>query len=152
MHSLNIAQVRALAIAINGSPQRLLRFREFQKGDNIRPRKIVQDIRIRQNSTYLILRRAYQLRHYVDIQVEEYLENLKIQKIKLDESEQQSVLLIGNILNAFYKCTLIVLRTTNAGIHLGFRVFNYIFNYLETLKDIMTGSTYLYKSTILKAY
>ncbi len=38
------------------------------------------------------------------------------------------------MLNFFYKCTLIISRTTNIDIYLKFRIFNTIFNYLEYLK------------------
>jgi len=38
------------------------------------------------------------------------------------------------MLNSFYKCILIVLRTTNINIYLRFRIFDAIFNYLEHLK------------------
>ncbi len=44
------------------------------------------------------------------------------------------ILLINNILNSFYKCTLIVLQTINTNIYLKFRIFDAIFNYLEYLK------------------
>ena len=43
-------------------------------------------------------------------------------------------MLINNILNSFYKCTLIVLQTINIKIYLKFRIFNAIFNYLKYLK------------------
>jgi len=39
------------------------------------------------------------------------------------------------MLNSFYECTLIVLRTTNINIHLKFRIFDAMFNYLEHLKE-----------------
>jgi len=38
------------------------------------------------------------------------------------------------MLNFFYECILIVLRTTNINIYLKFRIFDAIFNYLEYLK------------------
>jgi predicted nucleic acid-binding protein len=38
------------------------------------------------------------------------------------------------MLNFFYECTLIVLRTTNIDIYLRFQIFDAIFNYFEYLK------------------
>ncbi len=38
------------------------------------------------------------------------------------------------MLNFFYECILVVLRTTNTNIYLKFRIFDAIFNYLEHLK------------------
>ncbi len=39
------------------------------------------------------------------------------------------------MLNFFYECILIVSRTINTNIHLRFRIFDAIFNYLEHLKE-----------------
>ncbi len=39
------------------------------------------------------------------------------------------------MLNSFYECTLKISRTTNTSIHLKFRIFDVIFNYLEHLKE-----------------
>ena len=41
------------------------------------------------------------------------------------------------MLNFFYKCTLIISRTTNIDIYLKFRIFDAIFNYLEYLEKII---------------
>ncbi len=38
------------------------------------------------------------------------------------------------MLNSFYECTLIVSRTINIDIHLRFRIFDAMFNYLEHLE------------------
>ena len=60
-------QVRILTIAIRSSAQRKLSFKELQQEQGVRPRQPVQDIQIRWNSTYLMLRRAYQLREFIDL-------------------------------------------------------------------------------------
>jgi len=59
--------------------------------------------------------------------------------------------LFNNILNFFYKYTLIVSRTTNTSIYLRFRVFNIVFNYLNYIKKIITNYSYSSKKIILKA-
>jgi len=59
-------------------------------------------------------------------------------------------LLVNNILNFFYKYTLIVSRTININIYLEFRVFNTIFNYLKHLKKIIKINIYFLKDIVLK--
>jgi len=58
--------------------------------------------------------------------------------------------LFNNILNSFYKCTLIVSRTTNANIYLRFRIFDAIFNYLNYLKKIIINYDCSLKEIIIK--
>ncbi len=59
-------------------------------------------------------------------------------------------MLINNILNSFYECTLIVSRTINTSIYLKFRVFNAIFNYLKHLKKIIKVNNYSLIEIIIK--
>jgi len=59
--------------------------------------------------------------------------------------------LLNNILNLFYKCTLIVFRTTNIDIYLKFRVFDTIFNYFNYLKKTITNYSCFLREIILKA-
>jgi len=59
-------------------------------------------------------------------------------------------LLVNNILNSFYKCTLIVSRTININIYLEFRIFDAIFNYLEHLKKIIRVNIYFLINIVLK--
>ena len=59
--------------------------------------------------------------------------------------------MLNNILNSFYKCTLIVFRTTNVNIYLKFRVFDAIFNYFNYLKKTITNYNYFLREIILKA-
>jgi len=59
-------------------------------------------------------------------------------------------LLINNILNSFYKCTLIISQTINIDIDLEFRVFDIIFNYFKYLKKIIRINIYFLKNIVLK--
>jgi len=59
-------------------------------------------------------------------------------------------LLGNNILNSFYKCTLIVSRTININVYLEFRVFNAIFNYFEYFKKIIEVNNYFLIDIIIK--
>jgi len=58
--------------------------------------------------------------------------------------------LLNNILNSFYKCTLIVSRTTNVNIYLRFRVFNIVFNYLNYIEKTITNYSCSLREIILK--
>ncbi len=59
-------------------------------------------------------------------------------------------MLINNILNSFYKYTLIVLQTINIDIYLEFRVFSIIFNYLKYLEKIIRINIYFLKDIVFK--
>jgi len=59
-------------------------------------------------------------------------------------------LFINNILNFFYKYTLIVSQTINTNIYLKFQVFDAIFNYFKYLKKIIRINIYFSKNIVLK--
>jgi len=59
-------------------------------------------------------------------------------------------LLINNILNFFYKYTLIILQTININIYLEFRIFDTIFNYLKYLKKIIIINIYFSTNIVIK--
>ncbi len=114
-------------ITVNDFSQWLIHFRAFQEQNDKRFRKLIQDICIHWNSTYLMLCQAYQLCEFVDLWTEKYCEDFKITKIKFNESEWFMILLVDNLLNLFYECTLVISWTTNANIHLKFQIFNALF-------------------------
>ncbi len=62
------------------------------------------------------------------------------------------ILLVDNLLNFFYECTLVVSRTTNADIHLKFRIFNALFNHLEQIEKNIRRSTCSLSAVIVKTY
>ncbi len=97
-----------------------------------------------------MLRQAYQLREFVDLWTEKYCEDFKIAKIKLDESEWFMILLVDNLLNFFYECTLVVSWTINADIHLRFRIFDALFNHLEQIEKNIRRSTCSLSAVIVK--
>jgi len=59
-------------------------------------------------------------------------------------------LLVNNIVNFFYKYTLIVLRTINTNIYLEFRILNAIFIYLKYLKKIIRINIYSSTNIVIK--
>ncbi len=60
------------------------------------------------------------------------------------------ILLVNNLLNFFYECTLVVSRTTNADIHLRFRIFDALFNHLEQIEKNIRRSTCSLSAVIVK--
>ncbi len=60
------------------------------------------------------------------------------------------ILLVDNLLNFFYKCTLIVLWTTNADIYLKFQIFNALFNHLKQIEKNIRRSTCSSSAVIVK--
>jgi len=59
--------------------------------------------------------------------------------------------LLNNILNSFYKCTLIVSRITNIDIYFEFLIFDAIFNYLNYLKKTIIDYDCSLREIIIKA-
>ncbi len=142
-------QIRAITIAINSFSQWKLRFLKLQA---TRSWKLIQDIHIRWNFIYLMLWCAYQLRDTINTWVEKFLINAKIQAIWLKKNEWSLVLLINNMLNSFYKLTLIVFKIINVNIHLKFQMFNTFFNHLNVIKMIVRDNACTSQALILQAY
>ncbi len=51
----------------------------------------------------------------------------------------------------FYKLILIVFRTTNIDMHLTFRLFNALFNYLDAIERIICDNACFSKTLVIKA-
>ncbi len=141
-------QIRAFTIVINSSSQRKLRFLKLQV---TRSWKLIQDIYIHWNSIYLMLQRAYQLRDTINIWVEKFLIDAKIQAIWLKKNEWSLVLLVDNMLYSFYELTLIIFRIINVDIHLEFRMFDALFNHLNVIEMIVRDNACTLQALILWA-
>ncbi len=141
-------QIRTLTIVINSSSQRKLCFLKLQV---IRSWKLIQDICICWNSIYLMLRRAYQLRDMIDIWIEKFLTDAKIQAIWLKKNEWSLVLLVDNMLNSFYELTLIISRIINVDIHLKFWMFDALFNHLNVIETIVRDNACTSQALVLRA-
>ncbi len=141
-------QIRALTIVINSFSQEKLCFLKLQV---TRFQKLIQDICIRWNSIYLMFQHAYQLRNMINIWIEKFLTDAKIQAIWLKKNEWSLVLLIDNMLNSFYKLTLIIFRIINVDIHLEFQMFDALFNHLNVIKMIVRNNACTLQALILWA-
>ncbi len=62
------------------------------------------------------------------------------------------ILLVDNLLNLFYECTLVVSWTINADIHLKFRIFDALFNHLKQIEKNIRRSTCSSSAVIVKTY
>ncbi len=62
------------------------------------------------------------------------------------------ILLVDNLLNFFYECTLVMSQTMNADIHLRFWIFNALFNHFEQIEKNIRRSTCLLSAVIVKTY
>ena len=54
------------------------------------------------------------------------------------------------MLCSFYKLILIVSRTINVNIHLKFRLFNALFNYLDAIEKIICDNACFSKTLVIK--
>jgi len=55
------------------------------------------------------------------------------------------------MLNSFYELILIVSRITNVNIHLRFRLFNALFNYLNIVEKVIRNNVCSFKALVIKA-
>ena len=99
-----------------------------------------------------MLRRAYQLRNYIDIWITIHFQNKKIEVARIQHNKWQYVLLIRALFDKFYKIILIVSRTLNSSVHLRFRIFDVMFNYLQEIENIFQKSCYRYRNFVFAAY
>ncbi len=139
-------QIRAITIAINSSFQWKLCFLKLQA---TRSWKLIQDICIHWNFIYLILQCAYQLRDIINTWIEKFLIDVKIQAIWLKKNKWSLVLFIDNMLNSFYKLTLIIFRIINVDIHLEFWMFDVLFNHLNVIEMIVHDNVYTSQVLVL---
>ncbi len=98
-----------------------------------------------------MLRRAYQLHDMINIWVEKFLTDAKIQAIQLKKNEWLLVLLVDNMLNSFYELTLIVSRIINVDIHLEFWMFDALFNHLNVIETIVRDNACTSQTLVLQA-
>ncbi len=87
----------------------------------------------------------------INIWVEKFLTDAKIQAIWLKKNEWSLVLFIDNMLNSFYKLTLIVSRIINVNIYLEFQMFNALFNHLNVIEMIVCNNACISQALVLWA-
>ncbi len=83
--------------------------------------------------------------------VEKFLIDAKIQAIQLKKNEWSLVLLVNNMLNSFYKLTLIISKIINVNIHLEFWMFDTLFNHLNVIEMIVRNNACTLQALVLQA-
>ena len=108
-----------------------------------------QNVKIRWNSLYFMLRRVYQFRRFVDQWINENRNDVKIVKIRLIENEWKLILFFENMLKTFYEITLIVFQITNVNVQIEFIVFNVLYDYFDFIVELMRLNQFSNKTLFL---
>ncbi len=87
----------------------------------------------------------------INIWIEKFLIDAKIQAIQLKKNKWSLVLLVDNMLNSFYELTLIVSRIINVNIYLEFRMFNALFNHLNVIEMIVCNNACTSQALVFQA-
>jgi hypothetical protein len=120
-----LTKARTLAIYINASSQRKDAFTNLQ--NRATPLALIQDVKTRWNSTYLMLQRAKRLRSTLDI----YCLAHKVDKMKLNSEEWRQIDYLLCLTKPFFKYTTSLSKTKDVTIHWVFKLYNELFRHLE---------------------
>ena len=97
-----------------------------------------------------MLRRAYQLREFIDLWIIKYFRNEKIEIARIQHNEWQYMLLMKTWFDKFYETILIVSRTSNSSVHLEFRIFDVMFDHIQEIENIFQENCYFYRDFVFK--
>lgn len=123
-------KARDLAIFINASPQRKEKFKDLQKEIRNPQLVLIQDVRTRWNSTYLMLERARRLRSELD----KYCRLYEIDHMILNSDEWRQIDYLLCLTKPFYIYTTALSKTKDVTIHNVFSLYNELFKHLEVSK------------------
>ena len=123
-------KARDLAIFINASPQRKEKFKDLQKTTRNPQLVLIQDVRTRWNSTYLMLERARRLQSELD----KYCRLYKIDHIMLNSDEWRQINYLLYLIKPFYIYTTALSKTKDMTIHNIFSLYNELFKHLKVSK------------------
>ncbi|KAF7174239.1 hypothetical protein CNMCM6106_008367 [Aspergillus hiratsukae] len=133
------------AVFINASPQRREAFLGLQAED---PKLVpIQDVRTRWNSTFLMLRRAKRLSSIFNL----YCDQHGHPQFKIDKEEWRQIDYLLCITQPFYKFTTGLSKTKNVTIHNVFRVYNRLFDHLDTSICTLQRKRVSWKQVMLHA-
>ena len=127
MSTANLNKIRAIAIAIGSSPQRLERFKELQAP--ARPLLLIQDVRTRWNSTFDMLFRAWILRSKIGTWIRQNPDK-RFEPLKITSQEWTLVQNLLRVLKPFKEWTESISQTKGATIHKGWFLLNLIAGHL----------------------
>jgi hypothetical protein len=118
-------KVRRLAIFINASPKRRENFLKLQT--NQPALVLMQDVRTRWNSTYLMLRRAKRLQSDIN----QYCETYGVTQFMINSEEWRQIDYLLCLTKPFFDFTSVLTKTKDITIHGVFRIYNLLFEHLE---------------------
>ncbi|OQD94157.1 hypothetical protein PENVUL_c153G05266, partial [Penicillium vulpinum] len=122
-----LQRIRALAVYIRASPQRRDSFLALQPDGKRNKLMLIQDVKTRWNSTYLMLRRAKKLQRYIIQFCAQYNE----QDFALDDDQWRQIDYLLCLTKQFYDCTVALSKTREVTSHLVFAVYNLLFEHIE---------------------
>ena len=88
----------------------------------------IQDIRIRWNSTFLMLNRAKKLQPFYD----QYCTDHQYLYFKLDLEEWRQVEYLLLLIKPFFDFTMMLLKTKDITVYNIYSIYNKLFSYLDT--------------------
>ncbi|KAJ5215577.1 uncharacterized protein N7498_002009 [Penicillium cinerascens] len=122
---LTLNKVRRLAVWVNRSPQRREQFLELQPKE---PRLVLmQDVKTRWNSTFLMLQRAKKLQTICD----KYCTECGLSDLVLTHNEWKQIDYLLSITQPFFNFTSVLSKTKDVTIHIVFSIYNQLFDHLE---------------------
>lgn len=145
--SHTLKKIRALAVYIRASPQRRDSFIQLQtKGQPPGPGiMLVQDVKTRWNSTYLMLRRAKRLRSFIM----QYCDQFNEQAFGLNDDQWRQIDYLLCLTKPFFDCTNAISKTRDVTSHLVFEVYNLLFDHIEQSKRQLRPKRVVWKQQML---
>lgn len=143
--SNTFAKIRALAIAVNSSPQQLSAFKAIQDPDDRAfrdPQKLssirvglIQDVKTRWGSAYNMLERAWEMKAAIGKWVNLDVHKRRYAILALKEPEWEQVDDLLQILQPFSRITTAIGNTLAPSIHQMFQLYNWLFEQLESAEE-----------------
>lgn len=141
--SHTLKRIRALAVYIRASPQRRDSFIALQpSGQGI---MLLQDVKTRWNSTYLMLRRAKRLRVFII----QFCDQFNEQDFALDDDQWRQIDYLLCLTKPFFDYTLALSKTRDVTSHLVFEIYNLLFEHIERSKRQLKRKRVVWKQQML---
>ncbi|KOS39661.1 hypothetical protein ACN38_g9487 [Penicillium nordicum] len=141
--SHTLKRIRALAVYIRASPQRRCSFIALQpSGQGI---MLLQDVKTRWNSTYLMLRRAKRLRVFII----QFCDQFNEQDFALDDDQWRQIDYLLCLTKPFFDYTLALSKTRDVTSHLVFEIYNLLFEHIERSKRQLKRKRVVWKQQML---
>ena len=147
--SLTLKKLRKIAVAVNASPKRLELFRKLQTGGG--SVILLQDVRTRWNSTYLMLCRALRLQRTVSEWLCHPDTPQQFSRLDLERIEWDRIRYLIVLLEPYYICTLSLSKTSGPSISQAWLCYNTLFEHIETQKKRLSRKREGWKRELVTA-